>query len=37
MSGSDMANLIIVAVYLPVQLFMCVRIGHYMRTGRWFR
>lgn len=37
MSGADAADLIVLAVYLPVQILMCVRVPHYIRTGRWFR
>ena len=37
MSAADIANLVILAVYLPAQIFVSVRARHYIRTGRWFR
>lgn len=36
MSGADIANLIIIAVYLPVQALASWSATHYIRTGRWF-
>jgi hypothetical protein len=37
MSRADIATLVIAAIYLVVQVFMCIRFDHYVKTGRWFR
>jgi hypothetical protein len=36
-SGADIANVVIALVYIVVQVILCLRIGHYVKTGRWFR
>jgi hypothetical protein len=37
MSGSDVATVVIAVVFTIAEGFLVVRMGHYFRTGRWFR